>query len=57
MLTRKLDEAREAYRRKDAEASRRAHGSAAGQEPAATPGIFARESHTTGQGRFLKSII
>lgn len=57
MLTRKLDEAREAYRRKDAEASRRAHGSAAGQEPAAAPGIFARESHTTGQGRYLKSII
>lgn len=48
VLTRKLDEARDAYRRKDAEASRKAHGAKGG---------FAPERHSTGQGRYLKSVI
>lgn len=51
MLTRKLDEAREAYRRKDQDASRAAHG-------AGHPGrTAADERHATGQGKYLKSVI
>lgn len=50
MITRKLDEAREAWKMKDAAASRKAHGD--GQSEAS-----ADEHHTTGQGKYLKSVV
>lgn len=49
MLTRRLDEAREAWKRKDPEATRRAH------TPHHT--LNAPEQHTTGQGKYIKSIV
>ena len=50
MLTRRLDEARNAWKKKDAEAARMAH------LPAAKP-AFAEEKHTTGRGKYIKSVI
>ncbi len=47
MLTRRLDEAKEAWKRRDSEAARRAH----------LPTKSAEERHTTGKGKYLKSII
>lgn len=47
MLTRRLDEAREAWKRKDAEAAKRAH----------VPSVAAEEKHTTGRGKYIKSIV
>ena len=49
MLTRNLDQAREAYKRRDPEATRRAHSP--------SPPHQAEEKHTTAQGKYLKSII
>ncbi len=50
MLTRRLDEARDAWKKKDGEAARRAH------LPSAKP-AFAEEKHTTGRGKYIKSVI
>ncbi|PKL05674.1 MAG: hypothetical protein CVV53_08300, partial [Spirochaetae bacterium HGW-Spirochaetae-9] len=50
MLTRRLDEARDAWKKKDAEAARQAH------LPSAKP-AFAEEKHTTGRGKYIKSVI
>lgn len=49
MLTRRLDEAREAWKNKDPAAARKAH------QPSA--GSAADERHTTGSGRYIKSVI
>jgi len=49
MLTRRLDEAKEAWKRRDADAARRAH------QPSKSTG--AEEKHTTTRGKYLKSII
>ena len=48
MLTRRLDEAREAWKKKDPAAAKKAHMPAAG---------MAEEKHTTGRGKYIKSII
>lgn len=54
MLTRRLDEARDAWKKKDAKASMLAHGPVAkglsGQGAA-------QEKHHTGQGKYLKSVV
>lgn len=50
MLSRSLDKAKEAYRRRDAEASRGAHS----VEPARTS---AEEEHRQEQGQYIKSIV
>jgi len=47
MLTRRLDEAREAWKTKDAAAARKAH----------MPTGSANEQHTTGRGKYIKSVI
>jgi VIT1/CCC1 family predicted Fe2+/Mn2+ transporter len=52
MLTRRLDEAREAYKRNDKDASRNAHM----VHDEAKPGS-AEESHRNEQGKYLKSVI
>lgn len=49
MLTRRLDEAREAWKRKDPDAARRAHSP--------QPRISAEEKHTTSSGKYVKSIV
>lgn len=49
MLTRRLDEAKEAWKHRDPEAARRAH-----LPPA---GVQAQEQHATTKGKYLKSII
>ena len=53
MLTRRLDEAREAWKKKDKEAAKKAHQAKLG----APSGGGAEERHTTGRGKYLKSII
>jgi len=55
MLTRKLDEAREAWRNKDVEATRRAHDGLSASH-SARPGS-AEEKHKTGSGKYIKSVI
>lgn len=50
MLTRRLDEAREAWKKKDADAARKAH------DPAHER-VSAEEKHTTGSGKYIKSVI
>ncbi|MEN6364401.1 MAG: VIT1/CCC1 transporter family protein [Rectinema sp.] len=59
MLTRKLDEAREAWKKGDADASRRAHGESANGRGQSVPrtATEAKESHATGQGKYLKSVV
>ncbi|MCE5256513.1 MAG: VIT1/CCC1 transporter family protein [Spirochaetaceae bacterium] len=52
MLTRKLDEARDAWKNKDVEATRRAHDG--GRVPQSGS---AEEKHTTGSGKYIKSVI
>lgn len=47
MLTRRLDEAREAWKTKDAAAAQKAH----------MPSGSANEQHTTGRGKYIKSVI
>jgi len=47
MLTRRLDEAREAWKNKDQAAAKKAH----------MPAGFAAEQHTTGRGKYIKSVI
>lgn len=49
MLTRRLDEAREAWKNKDPAAARKAHMPAAGS--------VADEKHRTGSGRYIKSVV
>ena len=46
MLTRRLDEARDAWKKGDVEAARRAHNASA-----------ADEKHRTGSGKYIKSIV
>ena len=70
MLTRRLDEARDAWKKKDPEAAKRAHqaqavagaaSGAAGSGGAASGGEtqagLAEEKHTTGSGKYIKSVI
>lgn len=52
MLTRRLDEAREAWKAKDKDAAKKAH-----QAKATGPEGDAEERHTTIRGKYLKSII
>jgi len=51
MLTRRLDEAKDAWKAKNATASKAAH------EPPKSVGPSAEEKHTTGSGKYIKSII
>lgn len=51
MLTRSLDKAKEAFKKKDPEAMRRAHSLGI------TRDVKALEEHKSGQGQFIKSII
>ena len=53
MLTRRLDEARAAWKKKDKEAARKAHQAEAG----VSAGGGAEEKHTTGSGKYIKSVI
>ncbi len=55
MLTRRLDEAREAYKKQDHEASRAAH--AARAEGLGARNGSAMEDHRNAQGKYLKSVI
>jgi VIT1/CCC1 family predicted Fe2+/Mn2+ transporter len=53
MITRSLDKAREAWKRRDPAASRAAHGAPA---PAAPPGGMPPERHASG-GKYIKSVV
>ena len=58
MLTRRLDEAREAYRKNDKDAPRAAHvAHDAARDSAKTGPGSAEESHRNEQGKYLKSVI
>ena len=60
MLTRRLDEARDAWKKKDAQAARMAHLPAAelgGTAAAGTMPSSAEEKHMMGRGKYIKSII
>jgi VIT1/CCC1 family predicted Fe2+/Mn2+ transporter len=55
MLTRRLDEAREAYKKKDLDAARRAHLPT--QNDAGRVESVAMEHHMTVRGKYLKSVV